>query len=151
MIRYIILCVLLFFYRATRAQFIEFAVIPGSMLLVAAKHPDSYVGIYGGSFINHAVIVDHIWFIRPELRFGVIGVTASLLHSGLVLGGGVRVDTYGPYPTFSPDLNIRLHPFMLLFRRELRFDLSVLADVTQFRQINLGIGIVLPIKRNCKP
>jgi hypothetical protein len=146
----ILLCLVTLTIRA-KAQYGEVTLLPGSnLLLVSAKHTHTPAGIYGGVTLFYDGVDAKLVGKKTDMRFGAMGVTLSFLKSGIVAGGGggVKINMFGPRPSISPDFNIRIHPFMFLFRKELRLDLTLIADVTNLASINFGAGLVFPIFDN---
>lgn len=146
---FVILLFLVTLTKKAKAQYGEVTLLPGSnLLLVSAKHTHTPAGIYGGVTLFYDGVDAKLVGKKTDMRFGALGVTLAFLKSGIVAGGGVKINMFGPRPSISPDFNIRIHPFMLLFRKELRLDLTLIADVTNLPTINFGAGIVFPISDN---
>ncbi len=105
------------------------------------------IGFYIGTRLKYG-FWDGLVYHSNEAIIGSFGITAGVLKSGIVIGLGITTDMIsGPDIYYLPDINIRLHPFTLLFyNKNIPVDLSICCDLSTNNYF--GLGFIYSIKHH---
>ncbi len=142
----LLLIIILLKSSNTNAQpYVELSYTPYSSM-ISCTMSSSIIGFYIGAQMRWGVW-DGIIHHKNEATLGSFGITAGVLKSGIVVGAGLKTDMIsGPDIYISPDLNVRFHPFVLLFHnKNVPVDMSISFDVSSKYPL-LGLGFMYRIK-----
>lgn len=141
-----ILFILMSLGLVSKAQHADISVYPNvNNVIISFERLAGPLGFYGGAHYRMGVYSYNRYAVRPvHTRLSRLGINAGFKKSGIVLGIGTAIDMTGPDPKFYPNINVRLHPIMLLSKEQQKIDVSVSVDVANY--IVCGFGIVLPLE-----
>lgn len=141
-----LIIIFLLFLTKVNAQHADISVYPNAnTITVSLERLAGPFGFYAGAFYRMGVYSYNRYATRPAFTYlNRLGVNVGLRNSGIVVGAGSTIDMSGPDPVFSPNVNVKLHPVMLLSKKPQKIDLSVSADLSN--QLTFGFGIVLPLE-----
>jgi hypothetical protein len=145
-IKQLIILLFLFQNQLYSQSYIELSYTPESKMLLCTMSKKT-IGFYIGTQLKYG-FWDGLVYHSNEATIGSFGITAGVLKSGIVIGLGIKTDMIsGPDIYFSPDINIRFHPFTLLFyNKNIPVDLSICYDLSA--DYYFGLGFIYSIKHH---
>lgn len=143
----IITVVLLLLNSVVYGQYSSLNVFPADNTVLASFeniNNDGF-GIQIGGYYKIGSTQSPYIYRTPYMYFNSIGVNYGFLHSGLVVGAGIKVDLIsGPDPLVYPDLTIKFQPIKLLTKKRDIWDVSVMCDISN--KLSFGFGISIPYR-----
>jgi len=103
---------------------------------------DNNFGFQIGGYYQLGSTSSTFIYRTPYSYFNRIGINYGFLHSGLVLGLGVKLDLMsGPDANFYPDVTLKFQPLKLLTENKDIWDVSVSYNISDKQFVGFGISI----------
>jgi hypothetical protein len=113
--------------------------------MVSAENMDGKgFGIHAGGGYNMWLVTTPISYMNPSPYLNRFGVNYGFLHSGLVLGGGIKFNTLSYLQkNIYPEFWLKLQPLKLITKQRNFWDVSVTCAVSN--QTFIGFGVAIPM------
>jgi hypothetical protein len=140
----ILILLFIFLNTVVYGQYSALTVFPtdNSVLASFENIDDDNWGFQIGGFYKIGATSSPYIYKTPYMCFNRVGINYGLLHCGIVLAAGIKVDMIsGPDAIIYPDFTVKFQPLKLLTRNKDMWDVSISYNISDKSYIGFGISI----------